>query len=366
MPIRRVVFCSVTFLTVIGTALEAQPAAAPTVYTVTEANSMGGASAEMKVYRNGSKAAIDHLVAADGKGGKATHTRTVYDLQNHQSFTWDATDPAALCGSGNFSGNWGDPFTDSVDMSADLVKQNAKQVGTETLHGFATKVYEATVPGAKAKVWLEAKSNLVVKLQMIPPTGDPQTMLEITELSLTPPPASVFTLNSSCAAAAAAPRVPTESERVAAETGGNAQDFANGILGPGSKNACTMLFRVVRAGSMQPIVNGFQVALDQTVDLEHPAAHTIGVSSEGHSTFAGGGLHEMTSQLRNGVLRIENVPAQFDVELVFTKGESSSALIYGQCVASQSVLLYVVKNPDKLSDGDWLWVKSGKYATVAP
>jgi hypothetical protein len=366
MSIRRVVFCSVTFLTAFGTALEAQAVSAPTTYTVTEANSMGGASAEMKVYRNGSKAAIDHLVAADGKGGKATHTRTVYDLQTHQSFTWDATDAAAPCGSGNFSGNWGDPFADSADMSADLAKENAKQVGTETVHGFATKVFEAAVPGAKAKVWLEAKSNLVVKLQMIPPTGDPQTMLEVTALSLTPPPASVFTLNSSCAAAAAAPRVPTESERIAAETGGNAQDFANAIMGPGSKNSCTMLFRVVRAGSMQPIVNGFQVALDQAVDLEHPAAHTIGVNNEGHSTFSGGGLHELTSQLRNGVLRVENVPAQFDVELVFTKGESSSALIYRHCVAPQSVLLFVVKNPDKLSDGEWLWVKSGKYATLTP
>jgi hypothetical protein len=29
------------------------------------------------------------------------------------------------------------------------------------------------------------------------------------------------------------------------------------------------------------------------------------------------------------------------------------------------VLLYVVKNPAKIHDrGDWLWVKSGKYATA--
>ncbi len=368
MPMRRLVFCSVNLvlLSDFGTVLEAQTTTAPTVYSVTETNSMFGAKVEMKVYRNGSKAVIDHIVAANGKGGKATHTRTVYDLQSHQNFTWDATDSAAACGGGTFSGDWGDPFAGSADMSADLAKQNAKQVGTETLHGFATKVYEATVPGAKAKVWMETKSNLVVKLQMIPPTGEPQTMLEITELSLAPPPASVFTLNSSCAAVAAAPRVPTESDRIAAETGGNAQDFANAIMGPGSKNSCTVLFRIVRAGSMQPMVNGFQLALDPTFDLDHPAAHTIGVNNEGHSTFSGGGLHEVTSQLRNGVLRIENVPPQFDLELVFTKGESSSALVYRQCVAPQTVLLYVVKNPDKLNDGDWLWVKSGKYASVTP
>jgi hypothetical protein len=59
--------------------------------------------------------------------------------------------------------------------------------------------------------------------------------------------------------------------------------------------------------------------------------------------------------------------AQFDVEAVFGNRGSSSALIYRQCMWPRTVLLFVVKNPEKLSGGgDWLWVKSGKYATVAP
>jgi len=42
-------------------------------------------------------------------------------------------------------------------------------------------------------------------------------------------------------------------------------------------------------------------------------------------------------------------------------------MIYRHCFAPQTVLLYVVKNPAKLSDGgDWLYVKSGKYANMNP
>ena len=41
----------------------------------------------------------------------------------------------------------------------------------------------------------------------------------------------------------------------------------------------------------------------------------------------------------------------------------ASALIYRNCIAPQTVLLLVVKNPAKVTDGaDWLWAKSGKFA----
>jgi hypothetical protein len=83
------------------------------------------------------------------------------------------------------------------------------------------------------------------------------------------------------------------------------------------------------------------------------------------ATFAGGGLHEVTSQLRNGVLRIENVSPMLYLELAFGKAGTPSAAVYRQCFAPQTVLLLVVKNPDKISVGaEWLWVKSGKYATM--
>ncbi len=367
---RILAICSVTlpFITNFSTTLSAQAAAAPTAYTVTQSGGMAGPGATIKIYRNGSKAILDRT-------SSGSHSRTLYDLQSHQSFSWAITggpaDSSAPCSSGTFSGSWGDPFEDSANLSSELTKANAKQTGTETLHGFSTKVFEAESSGNKIKVWIDTKYNLPVKMQMTPPGATAAVvMTDITELNAAPPPASIFALPSGCAAAAAAPRPPTEAERIVTETGGPASDFANATMPPGPKPPgapflCSVVFRVVRASSMQPITSGFQVAIDQPWDTDHPPAHTIGVNSQGHSTFAGGNLKELTSQLRNGVLRIDQAATKFDVELVFTKGESSSAVIYRQCVAPQTVLLYVVKNPDKLSEGgDWLWVKSGKWATV--
>lgn len=78
-------------------------------------------------------------------------------------------------------------------------------------------------------------------------------------------------------------------------------------------------------------------------------------------------MQELTAQLQNGVLRIDNAPALFDLETAFGEGGESSAAIRRDCFGPQTVLLYVVKNLNNVSEGgDWLWVKSGKYATVPP
>ncbi len=211
----------------------------------------------------------------------------------------------------------------------------------------------------------DLKSGLIIRAQMTAPNGQPRTLIDVKQLTLAAPATSVFALPANCAAAAKAPKMPTEQERYAAETGGNGADFANAIMGPASKNSCAVLVRVVKAGSMEPITRGFQIAVDTAVNADHPAGYTIGVARNGRATSSGGGLREMTAQLRNGVLRIENAPPQFDIETHFGNAGDSSALIYRQCGGPQTVLLFVVKNPRKLSDGgDWLWVKSGKFATV--
>jgi hypothetical protein len=228
-----------------------------------------------------------------------------------------------------------------------------------------TKVLEADDPTRKTKVWVDTKSGLLVRAQSILASGTPLTIIEVTDVSYTPPPASLFAVPANCAAAAAAPRVPTEAERIAALTGGNAQDFVNAIYGPGSQNSCSMLFRVVKAGTMESIASGYQVGVDLNVATEPTPSYKIGIGANGHSTFSGGGLHEVTSQIRNGVLRLDNIPAQFDLEAEFGSAGSSSANIYRQCFAPQTVLLYVIKNPSNLGEGgDFLWVKSGKCATV--
>ncbi len=327
---------------------------APPAYSVTQVNSMMGEPVTQKIYRSGSKAMIEN---------PGSHTRTLYDLQAHTNFTW-YTENGGECSGGTFSGDWGDPFQTAAEVAGQL--KSGKQVGTETVNGFATKIVEVSADGgAKIKAWVDIKSGLVIKGQLAMGNAEPRVVLEIKQFSAATPAASLFVLPATCAAAAAAPKIPTEAERIAAETGSPATDFSNAIMGPSSKSSCAMAIRVMRAGSMQPITTGFQIALDQTANQDHMPHYTIGMSTEGHATYSGGGLREMTGQLRNGVLRIDSVPAEFYLELTFGKGGDASSLIYRHCTSPETVLLYVIKNPANISEGgDWLWVKSGKYAKV--
>jgi hypothetical protein len=351
-------------LTIAAPPIWPQSTPLPTTYTVTQVNSMMGPAVTETVYRSGSKALVDMTMPPSPDKPKGFHTRALYDLQANTSFDWNLNQTPMPCSAGAFSGAWGDPFADSVAEMADLVKQNPKQVGTETVNGIATKIFEIEQP-VKARIWLDAQYGEAVKTQMTEPGGQPQIISEIKQISLAAPPASLFVLPADCAAAAAAPRVPTEAERIAAETGGNAADFANAIYPPGSDNSCTVLYRVVRAGSMETIASGFQVAVDIAFDPQHPPSYTTGDGA--HPTFSGGGIHEVTAQMRNSVLRIDNAPKVFYLDTYFGTAGDSSAMIYRHCFAPQTVLLYVVKNPAKISDGgDWLYVKSGKYATVNP
>jgi hypothetical protein len=333
--------------------------AAPSSYTITANNSMAGPGAVTKTYRLGSKALVDQ---SNGTNPKAPHTRTLYDLQSHRSFSWYWPESGGGCSAGTFSGDWGDPYTGD----AELVSQGAQQVGTETLHGMATKILETPAgPSGKIRAWEDPKTGMIVKAQMIPPTGAAQTMVEVTGVSKIAPPTSVFNPPASCAVAVAAPAASAEADEIGALTGGDAQNFVKGTYGPGSKNTCTMIFRVVHAVTMESITSGLQIAIDPSVATEKTPSYIIGMNRDGHATFSGGGLHEVTSQMQNGVLRLDNIPVQFDLETEFGAGGAASANIYRHCFSPQTVLLYVVKNPDQVSDGgDWLWVKAGKYASV--
>ncbi len=367
MVLKRIEFCAAVVVLLAGSVsgLRSQTANLPTRYTVTENNAMFGSTITMTIYRNGSKALIDSHSGVDWTGSKPMHIHALYDLNTQQTLTWDLVDSSIPCGSSTFSGSWGDPFADSASLLDDVYKQNPIQVGTETVHGMTAKVLEADDSTGKTKVWVDTRTGLLLKARLTPPGGAPRTLIEVTEVSYSAPPASLFTVPANCAAAAAAPRVPTEAESIAAITGGNAQDYVKAIYGPGSQSVCSMLFRVVKAGSMEPIANGYQVGVDLNVATEPTPSYKIGVGTNGHSTFSGGGLHEVTSQIRNGVLRIDNIPAQFELDAEFGSAGSSSANIYRQCFAPQTVLLYVIKNPANLSEGgEFLWVKSGKYATI--
>ena len=342
--------------------LRAQYAAPPTTYSVTQINGMFGTPVTMQIYRDGSRAVYDHIQQ------NGTNTRSIYDLQAHTNYSWDMANPQNGCSAGTYSGDWGDPFNAS-DVT-NLTKTGAKQLGNETVNGFSAKVIEAVDPKSniKVKVWLETKYGMVVKADMTPPGGGATTtIVETKQLSFAKPNPSLFVLPEPCAKAGPPVHVPTPVERVASETGGSAADFVDAASGAGSPTSCAMLLRFVAAGSMKPLSN-FQVALDLNVDFDHPARYVMGGSPSGRTVFSGGHLKEYTAQVQNGVLRVDNVPDHFDMEITFNGGNSgaSSALLYRHCAGPQTAMLFVVKNPDKPSDGaDWVWVKSGKFATVA-
>lgn len=361
MKLRRIRAVSTLLLLVAAACATLEAQTAPTAYTVTVTNSMMGPSTTMVVYRNGSKAVIDNFNGAQAGSPSSPHTRSFYDLDKHTTVSWNVPDNSGGCGTGNFSGDWGDPYS----TSAEVTGQGAKATGKETIQGFAATVYEADM-GASGKVkgWIDGKTGLLLKATLAAPNGEPKTVIEVKSVSLAPPPAAIFAMPASCAAAAAAPPPPTEAEKMAALTGGNARDYVKAINGPSSQSSCSVVFRIVKAGTLDPVTTAFQVALDMSANSHHMPAYTFGVSNNGHSTFSGGELHEVTAQIHNGTLSIDDPPAEFQFELALYDGSEAGGLIYRQCFGPQTTLLLVLNNPANTGDGaEFLWAKSGRYAT---
>lgn len=176
-------------------------------------------------------------------------------------------------------------------------------------------------------------------------------MLEVTQFILGVPPTAMLALPAPCGAHSS----ETQNLHLTALPGG----AKNAIMPPPSAKSCTALLRVVPAGKITPLTAGYQVAIDRAVDPDRPASYTVGLAADGHANFSGGGLREETASIRDGILRIDDMPQQIHVELCFGKGGCASALIYRQCSAPESVLLFAVTNPSRISDGgQWLWVKA--------
>ena len=178
-----------------GLVAPAQTTKAPQVYSITEVTAMFGPSMTLKVDRDRDRAVVEETVAARSSGSTGIHTRSYYNLKNHRSFSVDLDFGAANCSTGTFDDNWFDPFETSAALMGDFA--NARQVGTETVNGFATKVLEsgAAGPGYK-KVWLDTASGLIVKAQ-----AGTETIIEVKQVSLAKPPASLFAAPAACISA---------------------------------------------------------------------------------------------------------------------------------------------------------------------
>jgi hypothetical protein len=335
----------------------------PTAYTITSAVA-GPDPGTVTVYRSGSMALVELNHPAKPEGTPGNRSLTLYDLKAMTSVSWDPGATPAACSAGRFSGDWGDPFAMTAELSASIAKGDLKPSGSEALNGIATKVYAGAIQGNSLKAWFDEKDGLVIRAIVGAAGAPPMTLVDVRKVSFTPPPASRFVLPAGCASV----KPPlSAAEVIAAETGDSGDNFVNGIYGPGSKNSCSIVVRVVAAKSMAPITRRWQAAIDTTYNIDSPPAYSFGMGSDGTATFSGGGLHEITSQIHNDMLRIDNPPAYFNLSInVVQPGHGAGAgLIYRQCFAPVTMLYYVLKDPnDPGQGGDFLYAKFGKYASV--
>jgi hypothetical protein len=357
MPISKITVC----LGLIAcAAIAASQAPPPTSYTVIQAGSIPGA--QTIIYRSGSKALMVNFMPAQG-ATPASKTYSLYDIAAGKNWTWNPDVKEVGCSIGSFSGDWGDPFGDTAEILSDISKGQYKSAGTATMNGFATETYTGSESGANIKIWLDRKDGLIICAEASMPGGQPMVTTNITKVSLAPPPMSLMNLPPICAGVKAP---PTPTELMADETGDNGANYINGSTGPGSKNSCSVVLRVVEARTMKPITH-IQVATDTQYNQDDPTPphYVFGVSNDGTSTYAGGHVREITSAVRNGTVSLGTPPPYFmlGVNLIRPGHGADMGLVYRQCFAPTQVLLYVVKDYGQSDEsGDYLWVKSGKNA----
>ena len=335
----------------------------PTAYAITQPI-VGSDGATTTIYRSGSQVAMEYIHPNVPDGTPGHRTLSLYDLNAGVSHTWDPAIAPPSCSVGKFSGDWGDPFGMTAELTAGIAKGDFKPSGVETVAGVSTKVYVNTSPQETVKVWFDAKDSLVMRAQAAAANAAPLTMVDITKASFAAPPASIFAMPAYCAGVKPP---PTPAELIAEETGDSADNWVSASIGPGSKNTCSILLHVVAAKTMMPINRKYQVAIDTTFDQDHPSPYTFGVGDDGTATFSGGAIHEITNQLRNGMLRVDNPPPYFTFTVnVPTPHEGAAGgYIYRQCFAPVTNLYYVLKDPSDPGKGtDYLYAKSGKYAAV--
>lgn len=334
----------------------------PTSYTITQKGN--SADAVTTVYRSGSKALA--IVNEPAQGSTpATRIYSLYDIAAGVNYTWSPGTNPIPCSSGSFSGDWGDPFAMTADLKKDIAGGDVKPAGSETINGIPTEIYARSNAQASEKVWFDQKDGLVIRAQVTGAGAPLITFVDITGISFAPPDPSLFVLPAACAG-----QKPhrTAAQLMTDETGDDPANFVNANYGPGSNTSCNAVLRVVQAKTMTPISN-IQVAIDTQYDQNdpNPPHYNFGVADNGTETFSGGHLQEITSGIENGVVSLGSVPTYFNLVVnVVEPGHSGGVgLIYRQCFAPTTVLLYVVKDFGQSDESaDILWVKAGRYSVL--
>jgi hypothetical protein len=364
---KAVTSLSLASLSLVFSASFAQaPAAPPTSYTIIEAVAAGTSpGTTMTTYRSGTKVMTVMKQPAQGDTA-ATRMVTLYDLKAGTTLSWNSLAQPPACSAGTFSGDWGDPFGMTAEITSGVAKGELKLTGTDTVAGIPADVYTGGNAQDTTKAWFDKAHGLVIKAVAKAPGAAPMTLVDIRRVSFDPPPATLFAAPAACAGMKPP---PTAGDLIAAETGDDGANYVNGMYGPGSKNSCSVVLRVVNAKTMTPIEH-VQVAIDTTYNQDNPTTphYEFGVRGDGSQSYAGGGIKEITSNVHNGTVRLGSPPAYFmlGVNVIHPGHGGGMGLVYRQCFAPTQVLLYVVKDFGQPTEaGDFLWVKGGKYATPA-
>jgi hypothetical protein len=338
-------------------------AEAPTFYTITQNAPTPGATSTL--YRSGSR--VLNIFSSPAQGATpASRTYTLYDLAAGVSFSWNPDDKNVPCSANHFSGDWGDPFAQSTDLQAAIAKGDLKPAGTETIDGLEAQVFAGTTEGANLKAWLDAKDGLVLRVEMSAPGSAPMRAIDVTRVSFASPDGSLFVLPAECAGVKPP---PTPAELIADETGDDAANYVSAFAGPGSKDSCDVVLRVVEAKTMSPLTN-LQVAIDTEYNQNdpNPPHYEFGVGNDGTETFSGGHLHQIPTGPHNSSINLgSSLPPYWNmvVNAVHPGHSGGPGMFYRQCFAPTTVLLYIYKNYGQSNEAvDALWVKSGKYATA--
>lgn len=143
---------------------------------------------------------------------------------------------------------------------------------------------------------------------------------------------------------------------------GDPNDYAEVMEGPGSHDGCSVVLRIMKAGTMEPIVSGVQVGVGSEAFAESLQQYKQGGASQANLIR---GMYAVMPSIRDGVFRIGNAPAQFTLYTSFGAAGDLRAHIGLQCFAPETTLLLVVRNPANVADGSRLfWVKSGQLAAI--
>jgi hypothetical protein len=343
--------------------LGAQAPEEPSAYTVS-VQQLSGNGALVTAYRLGPQVLVDYT-GDPSNSNPGSHKRMLLNLETKLRLTWDRVDASVPCVRSNFTAEdrHGDDMQDPFMGGAALASNKDTQLGTETIHGIATRIVEmAGDPNFAIRMWVDPRTGLVLRAMIVDPArGAKRPWFEVTQVSFEPPPASLFAAPSQCDAFPVVPQTDAPPEGEAPPSGPMGEYAWNGLVGPASKEPCTMLFRVVGMGTGKPLTHGIQVAADLAVATEHSPHYSVRLDEQGRATFSGGQLHELAPEGSSGLYRIENVPDEFVIAVEFGRNGSAAAKIYRHCFAPQTVLEYATF-PDAIHmGGAWQWVKPGMY-----